>query len=203
MREKQAEIEAMKATLAAGVQVVSAPELFPTPPELARRMVEALGVKAGDRVLEPSAGTGALVGALSGLPFSYGPDGRGPRQGEIVAVEINADLCKVLRREFPLTEVINGDFLALNFGLCDRIIMNPPFSGQADIAHVTHALKFVRAGGKLVAVMSAGVLFRQDRKASEFRALIETLGGVFEELPEGSFKASGTNVNTVLLEVEF
>lgn len=53
--------EAMRKGLRAGVQVVSAPQLFPTPPELAARMVELANIMDGDRVLEPSAGTGRLV----------------------------------------------------------------------------------------------------------------------------------------------
>ena len=79
--------------------------------------------------------------------------------------------------------------------------MNPPFADQADIDHVTHALSFLKPGGKLVAIMSAGVTFREDRKASDFRALIWGMGGTMNELPEDSFKQSGTNVRTVLVEV--
>jgi hypothetical protein len=79
--------------------------------------------------------------------------------------------------------------------------MNPPFAGQADIEHVTHALNFLKPGGKLVAIMSAGVTFRQDRKAADFRALIWGMGGTIEELPEDAFKQSGTSVRTVLVEV--
>ena len=48
----------------AGVQVVIAPQLFPTPPELADRMVALADIRPGQQVLEPSAGnpgTGHLV----------------------------------------------------------------------------------------------------------------------------------------------
>jgi hypothetical protein len=50
-----ADIEAMRATLKAGVQVVSAPQLFPTPSALAARMVRLAGLAVGMRVLEPRA----------------------------------------------------------------------------------------------------------------------------------------------------
>jgi 16S rRNA G1207 methylase RsmC len=99
--------------------------------------------------------------------------------------------------------VHQGDFLHCNgdLGKFDRVVMNPPFADQADIDHVTHALSFLKPGGKLVAIMSAGASFRQDRKASKFQELIEGLGGTMNELPEDSFKQSGTNVRTVLVEV--
>jgi hypothetical protein len=38
--------------LKAGVQVVTAPQLFPTPPAIAARMIELAGIQEGDRVLE-------------------------------------------------------------------------------------------------------------------------------------------------------
>ena len=38
-------------------------DLFPTPPELAAEMVRRARIMAGDRVLEPSAGTGRLAKA--------------------------------------------------------------------------------------------------------------------------------------------
>ncbi len=81
----------------------------------------------------------------------------------------------------------------------DRVIMNPPFCRQADIKHVTHALRFLKPnGGLLVSVMSAGVTFRQNKLTTDFRQLVEERGGVIEKLPEGSFKASGTMVETVI-----
>jgi type I restriction-modification system DNA methylase subunit len=87
-------------------------------------------------------------------------------------------------------------------GKFDRVIMNPPFANQADIAHVTHALKFLNYGGRLVAIMSAGVSFRGDRKATGFREMVEKLGGVIEPLPEGSFKEAGTSVNAVMVTLD-
>src|SRR5262245_66437379 len=47
-----------------GVQVIVADQLFPTPPELAERMVDLLEVEAGVCVLEPSAGTGNLIAPI-------------------------------------------------------------------------------------------------------------------------------------------
>jgi predicted RNA methylase len=81
------------------------------------------------------------------------------------------------------------------------VVMNPPFGRQADIDHVRHAHGFLKAKGKLVAVMSAGVKFRENRKTVEFRDFVTTHGGSIEPLPAGSFKGSGTNVNTCMVVI--
>lgn len=96
------DIEAMSATLKAGVLVVSAPQLFPTPPGLAARMVELAGIERGMRVLEPSAGTGRLLAAI-----------RKATGGGAVrtAIEISARMCDVLRVREEGADTRNCDFL--------------------------------------------------------------------------------------------
>ena len=81
----------------------------------------------------------------------------------------------------------------------DRVVMNPPFNkARADIHHVLHAFKFLKKGGRLVAIMPSGVRFRDDKLTNEFRDLVLSCGTI-EDLPEQSFKESGTLVNTVLV----
>ena len=80
----------------------------------------------------------------------------------------------------------------------DRVLMNPPFGRQADIRHVTHALGFVKPGGMVVAVMSAGTEFRQDKTATAFREMVEARGGRLERLPDDAFAGAGISVRTVL-----
>jgi 16S rRNA G1207 methylase RsmC len=87
-------------------------------------------------------------------------------------------------------------------GLFDRIVMNPPFADQQDIRHVMHAATLLKPGGRLVAIMSAGVAFRDDRLSRAFRALLLEHGGAIEYLPEAAFKASGTGVLAVLVTIE-
>ncbi len=79
------------------------------------------------------------------------------------------------------------------------IVMNPPFAGRADIRHVTHALQFVKHGGWLAAVMSAGVKFREDGLAREFRALVTKHAGFVRDVEDGAFKEAGTMVRTVIV----
>lgn len=182
--------EAMRETLRAGVQIVSAPQLFPTPRELAKKVADLADVRPGHRVLEPSAGTGALLGAIGGRMFAHNPEA-----GAVAAVEIVPALAERLRREFPLTDVRCSDFLALNgeLGTFDRILMNPPFENASDIKHIKHAAAKLNPGGRLVAICANGP--RQ-------REALQPLASHWEELPEGTFKQAGTNVNTALLVID-
>jgi predicted RNA methylase len=165
---------------------------FPTPPGVVDTLIALAGIEPGMTVLEPSAGKGAIVIKLL-------------QRGAVVdAIELLPENVADLRRLSTdlnlIRNVEQGDFLATTAcGHFDRIVMNPPFAKQADIHHVVHALNYLKIGGRLVAVMAAGVRFRENKLAIEFRALVERHGGYFVELPKGSFKESGTMVNTVIV----
>ena len=190
--ERRASFGAMRDSLKVGVVVVSAPQLFPTPPDTAEYLVAKLHVREHHSVLEPSAGTGNIVRAMLEAQ---------PR--DVTAIEINAQLAEQLRRQFPSVNVRCHDFLTgPMYGRFDRIGMNPPFADGQDVEHVTHAFGWLADGGRLVAVMSAGTKFRKDKKTKAFRAFVESVGGEIEDLPEDSFKESGTSVRTVLVTLE-
>lgn len=171
------DFDAMKATLRAGVKVVSAPQLFPTPPDVARRMVELAGISQGARVLEPSAG----MGNLAKLAREAG--------AHVVCVEINGHLAERLSADG--FECIRGDFMERNgdLGTFDAVVMNPPFASGADIQHIKHARHFLKPGGRLVAICAGG-----PRQAEQLQPLAES----WEPLPDGTFAEQGTNVRTVL-----
>ena len=180
--------EDMKTTLkAGGVQVVTAPQLFPTPRDLAARMVEMAGIWPADRVLEPSAGTGNILAEIYKKA-----------EKNIVAVEINSRLGVML--EGKAAAIIHGDFLECSpefLGLFDKILMNPPFENADDIKHIEHARKFLKPGGRLVAICANG-----PRQREKLMPLAEESGGVWEDLPRGTFSNAGTEVNTALLVIE-
>jgi protein-L-isoaspartate O-methyltransferase len=173
--------DALKESLKGGVRVVQADQLFPTPDALVARMIDLADIRPEHRVLEPSAGTGAIVRALQKIGVTH-----------MRFVEINAALAST-------TGARCADFLACtDLGTFDRVVMNPPFADGQDVAHVLHAFTMLNPGGRLVAVMSAGVTFRSDRKTKAFRALVETFG-TMEELPVKTFDRAGTGVQTVLV----
>lgn len=175
----------------APVEVGASSEFFPTPAPVVARMIEAAGLEPGMTVLEPSAGTGAIASAVHALGC------------QVTCVELSASLADVLDAAC-YRQVIRADFL--EYGprdnpagaeYYDRVLMNPPFTQE--VRHVLHAHRFLRAGGLLVAVMSAGVQFRADR--ATFREFISRRGGSIRALPDDSFALSGTSVRTVIVTI--
>lgn len=165
---------------------------FETPSPLARQLVELAGIRYGSFVLEPSAGLGRIAKqvVLAGA--------------EVTCIELNpVRASSLLGAGFP--RVICCDFLSVLpdqlGGLFDAVIMNPPFEQLQDIDHVLHALTFVKQGGKLVAIMSESGWFRETSRAQAFRQMLIDRDAYAEKLPDGSFKASGSNVRTRLIIV--
>lgn len=163
---------------------------FPTPAPVVERLIELADITPGMTALEPSAGTGNIVAGLHAA-------------GAVVdAIELLDKNIAALKSQGLATLIGTGDFLETPAQpLYDRVVMNPPFERQADIKHVAHALRFIKPGGLLVSVMSASVTFRDNKLTADFRALIRERGGDIEALPEGSFKSSGTGVNTVIVTI--
>lgn len=189
-------IEGMKESLKTGVKVHVAPHLFPTGVELGHRMSQMLNLQPTDEILEPQAGTGSLISACGDV---------WKRCKRFVAVEINYNLYKSLSTNYPEIEIYHTDFLNLTpktLGKFDKIIMNPPFSNHQDIEHIQHAFNFLKEGGELVSVVCEGPFFRQNRKSKEFRDFLEHYGAKIIKLPRGTFKESGTMVETRLIHIK-
>lgn len=174
---------------------------FPTPDFLAVRVAIAAGICGRMRVLEPSAGEGSLVEAVR----------RAAPEAPIVAIEINdkrfLKLASVGSRVgnivmFPRDFLDDADLPSEGQGGFHRVVMNPPFAKGQDVAHVTKAFSMLLPCGRLVAIMSAGIKFRMDRRYIEFRELVTKNNGSIVPLPDDSFKSSGTEVRTVLVTID-
>jgi len=192
----------VSAVIAMG-KVTTASDLgfFPTPARLAEQLVKLADVRPAHQVLEPSAGDGAIVDHI----LAAG--------AEVYAVEFDAQLYTLLKRS--CTHVPEWAF---GVALCpepidfmtyeapdpfDRVVMNPPFArvGLGDhIDHVRHAFKMLIKGGVLVSIMPSSIEFRTDRRHEAFRAEVLACGTI-TKLPEGSFKSSGTGVNTCIVRM--
>jgi predicted RNA methylase len=163
---------------------------FDTPHAIAEQVVGLAGIQPGMLVLEPSAGIGNIARAAA------------KAGGVVTAVEIDAKRAGHLAGIAGVTGH-NHDFLQSTPNQhFDRVVMNPPFAKQADIKHVLHAFKFLKAGGRLVAIMSNSVMFRDNRMATDFRRFVDSRSGTMRALPEGSFKPSGTGVNTCIVTID-
>ncbi|TMR99583.1 DUF3560 domain-containing protein [Nonomuraea basaltis] len=168
-------------------------EAFMSPPTVVERVLDAAELERGMTVLEPSAGNGALAKAAAA------------ESCEVHCVERYPVLSKDLLDVPGIVGLTTGDFLEITPdqypAKFDRVLMNPPFSKGQDIQHVRHALRFLRLGGLLIAVMSNGVAWHKDKTATSFRELVEQRGGHIEPLPDEAFAVSGTDVRTVLVVI--
>lgn len=170
-------------------------DYFPTPPEIVETMMCWSEIKSGMSVLEPNAGDGGIAAELRDY---FG------RHIALDLVEINPKLVSALYRKGFSPEngysVYCQDFLSFAPGkLYDRILMNPPFHNQADIAHVTKAFSLLKRGGILTAIMSHGTTWHTDRRTTEFREFIKPYEHIAIEYTENEFRASGTNAKTWMI----
>ena len=168
------------------------PGYFPTPRPVIDRMLDYAGIEAGHRVLEPSAGSGAIIEAIEDTC----PD------VEMVCYEVNCTLTNLLEAKgYPIrgSDFMGCDLLQDKF---DRVLMNPPFEKGQDIDHVLRAWELLKPGGRLVAIMSPGPFFHSTRKAETFREFFDAAGGEAHDLDAGTFKESGTNVASKLVIID-
>ena len=171
---------------------------FPTPADLARRMIELAEIRDGDEVLEPNGG----MGDIAELIVSHIADNN--LNARLDIVEINLGLCDYLEsigfapHWADITEM-QGEF--------DRIIMNPPYEKKQDLRHVRHCFNMLKPGGRLVALVSAGFQFRADAETVAFRDWLKfeancELCEVLEDAFKGSQSKRQTGVRVCLLVLQ-
>ena len=163
-------------------------QFFGTPEHVADFMLSLVSIYNSDRVLEPSAGRGALVEAI--------------RRNTTVDVECyeNMEINQVFLKKVEGVKFMGGDFLAANIKeKYDVIIANPPFSNNQDIEHIRKMYTSLKPGGNIVTLASKSWTFGQQKKQVEFREWLEEIDAERYEIPAGAFKESGTMVETVCL----
>jgi len=169
------------------VDVKKSFEFFETPMDVAGLVVAKARIEPGMKVLEPSAGRGAIADMV----MAQCPDCK------LDVVEIEESNRKILKEKGY--KLAGKDFTKFKKKGYDRVVMNPPFSKQQDVDHVNRAFKLLKPGGLLVSVMAPSVKFRGNKKTKDFVHLLEEQGGSIEDLPEGAFRESGTGINTVVV----
>lgn len=164
-------------------------QFYPTPHEVIRRMIAIAtngqaSCLAGWRVLESSCGDGRIMKEVAGF---------GGRPYGVEVDHARAEQARALG--FP---TLRGNFLGIgpdtehtgSFRDFDLVLMNPPFYGRHYAKHVRHALRFLKPGGKIVAVLSATARYDHGE--------LDDLSPDWTDLPLGAFAESGTNVCTVI-----
>lgn len=176
-------------------------QFFPTPAKVADRLCSKSGMPPGEdgicRVLEPSCGEGAIMEAVKRYALSDNNDYycrvdncRKRPQMSVQGIEYDAGRAATARSKG--FQVHTGNFLQVKpQPIFDVVLMNPPFYGKHYQAHVEHARKFLKPDGVLYAVLPESAVSSHDYTERPERGQ-----DTWEDLPVGSFSASGTNINT-------
>lgn len=151
---------------------------YRTPKKAAEWLIGEADLRKDDFILEPSCGDGALLDAMRGHK-TFGYEFHGGRVQQCRDKGHNVKQANFLQVE------ASPQF--------DKVVMNPPFAGKHYQKHVDHALKFLKPGGVLVAILPATARY-------DHGFMSDTWGVSWQDLPVGSFSESGTNVGTVILK---
>ncbi len=170
----------------AGTAVSKDLQYYPTPAKVVDDVVSNMYQVAGKNVLEPSCGCGRFLDALR----KAGANVYGIEVDFARAAQARAKGHSVLHANF-LETVPTADF--------DFVVMNPPFYGKHYAKHVEHALKFLKPGGTLYAILPATA--RYDHGALDHVIPKDRYSSPWRDLPVGSFSESGTNINTTVLTI--
>ena len=178
---------------------------FSTPLPLAYAAVQAAMIRPGDRVLEPSAGTGILaVMAHCALRETAGQ--------RLYLNELAPTRAGLLEGLFPGVSVDRrnaetiADYLP---GLVPSVVlMNPPFSvspgverrrHDADLRHIRSAFSMLPPGGRLVAITSHSCIPGSPAWQGAFRYLDPPAQAVFSMVIDGrAYARHGTSFDTRL-----
>jgi hypothetical protein len=167
-------------------------QFFATPKAVGLKLIERFGSLQGMRVLEPEAGQAGLADLAKDAGAA-----------EVVTIEnwgVNIDVLKS-KGYSPIEE----DFLQVkpeSTGLFDAVVMNPPFSKRQDIAHVRHALSFLKDDGRLEAITSTQFQTSSIKDSKLFKDLTELVDSDVQLIESGAFSESGTSVATVMLSFD-
>lgn len=81
----------------------------------------------------------------------------------------------------------------------NKIIANPPFNKNQDIDHIKEMYSILVDGGRLVSVSSKHWLTSNNKKETEFRCWLDDVNAEIYEIESGTFKESGTMIETCVI----
>ena len=178
---------------------------FSTPLPLAYAALKAAGVRPGDTVLEPSAGTGMLA-VMTECALGCSTSSA-LHLNEIAAVRMG-----LLAGLFPNADVTRHNAETIADFMPDVhpavVLMNPPFSAtpgvsrirqDADLRHIRSAFSMLPAGGRLAAITSANCVPGDPAWTDAFSALEREARIVFTmAIDGGAYARRGTGFDTRL-----
>jgi len=171
-------------------------QYFPTPRPLAERMVEMAELDKNDyMILEPSAGQGSMLNVIAEKA-----------KRPVYCFEL-MDVNRTVLNSNEKALLLGDDFLTeINpqhdlYGKFDRIIANPPFAKNQDISHIYKMYLTAKKGAVIVTMASKHWQISNNKKESYFRQWLEMKGAEVFNVSAGTFKESGTNIETVIIKI--
>ena len=167
-------------------------DYFATPEPIGYKMVEWLGLKSGEKALEPSAGHGAISRWF-------------PETTERTIVEPSAQLAPIAQMNTPDAKVVHTRFEDFNIvNKFDGIAMNPPFGtgGKTAVEHLQKAFHHLRDGGRVIAILPEGPAAdkRLDKLLDEIIDEVVRVADI--HLPAVAFTRAGTKVMTHIVVLD-
>lgn len=167
-------------------------QFFATPPEVADWLVMlAGGVHEDEKILEPSAGTGAIIDAIH----------RSCPHVIVDCYELMPENKEILSKKDNIC-ILGDDFTKCDVAQYDKIIANPPFSKNQDIRHVRRMYEHLNNGGTVAAIMSCHWKIASEKECADFREWLKDVHAKVCDIEEGSFKQSGTGIETTAVIIQ-
>lgn len=161
-----------------------------TPAWLADDMANLCDIRPHHRVLEPSAGRGALAIAATERVQRF----------HIDCYDLNSDCCNLLT-ELGFT-ARHGDFLRVSpWQAYNRVLMNPPSHDDRYINHVLHAHDFLKPGGRLVALIVNRFMTGDTQLEAKLRELVSEWGRLYQ-IAYPDFAIDGRSVGAAILVLD-
>lgn len=168
-------------------------DYYATPEPVGFKMVEFADIKPGEKVLEPSAGHGAIARFF-------------PEQADTTMIEPSYDLSQRAGLANGNARIINDQFESLHVNnKYDAIVMNPPYGngGKISTDHLAKAATHLREGGRIVALLPRGGMansrlnqFLNSEQAADLYQVARV------NMPSSTFERAGTAVNTQIVVLE-
>ena len=166
-------------------------QFFATPDAVADLAASKFSsIKPNMKILEPSAGRGALINAVKRICPNAIVD----------CYELMPENVQFLRN-IEGASIIGEDFIKECTGKYQRIIANPPFSGNQDIEHVYAMYNHLDVNGEMSVITSQHWKIGSDSKCKNFRKWLDDHEAQIQDIAAGEFKESGTGIQTTLIYI--
>ena len=171
-------------------------DYYATPEPVGYKMVEWLGLKPGEKALEPSAGHGAISRWF-------------PENVERTIVEPSTQLMPLAQMNTPGAKAVQRRFEDFNIvNKFDGIAMNPPYNqpygvgGKTAIEHLQKAFKQLHDGGRVIAIIPEGPAAnkRYNKMMDEISSEVVPIADI--HLPAVTFSRAGTKAGTHIVVLD-